>query len=250
MTVLNKPLSGKIAFVTGGSRSIGAAIVRRLASEGASVAFTYVSAQNKAEELVREIQEAGGTALAVRADSANVDAVKGAVAETISVLGAIDIVVNNAGIANVKPYDEVTIEEFDQMAAINFRAVFVAIQAAGPQMKEGGRIINIGSINASWNPIPGNSLYAANKAAVAGLTRGLARDLAPKGVTVNNIQPGPVDTDMNPADGPYASLAKGMISLGRYGKASEIASMVAYLASPEASFITGATINVDGGVVI
>ncbi|NBD28173.1 3-oxoacyl-ACP reductase family protein [Paenibacillus glycinis] len=243
-------LSGKVAFVTGGARSIGAAIVRRFASEGASVAFTYVSAQTKAEELVREIQEAGGVALAIRADSADVGAVKGAIAETIDAFGDIDIVVNNAGIANVKPYDQMTMEEFDQLVAVNFRAVFATIQAAGPQMTAGGRVINIGSINADWNPIPGNSAYAATKAAVAGLTRGLARDLAPKGVTVNTIQPGPIDTDMNPAEGPYASLVAGMVSLGRYGKPSEIASMAAYLASPEAGFITGATINVDGGVVI
>ncbi|NBD24876.1 3-oxoacyl-ACP reductase family protein [Paenibacillus glycinis] len=250
MTTVLKPLFGKTAFVTGGARSIGAAIVRRLASDGASVAFTYVSSQNRAEELANEIEASGGRAVAIRADSADAEAVKRAVAEAVNVFGAVDILVNNAGIANLKPYDQFAIEEFDRMIAVNFRAVFAAIQAAGPQMKEGGRIINIGSNAADNNPLTGASLYVSTKAAVAGLTRALARDLAPKGITINNVQPGPTDTDMNPADGPYAPIVSGSIALGRYGKASEIASMVAYLASPEAGFITGASINVDGGVNI
>ncbi|WP_141430421.1 3-oxoacyl-ACP reductase family protein [Bacillus sp. 03113] len=243
-------LTGKVALVTGGSRSIGKAIVKRLASEGAAVAFTYVSAQQKAEDLVKEIEAEGGRALALHADSADVDAVKGAVAQTVKTFGGIHILVNNAGMANLKPYDQFSIEEFDQMVAVNVRAIFAAVQAAGPQMGEGGRIINIGSINADSNPFPGNSLYVMSKAGVAGLTRGLARDLAPKGITVNNVQPGPTDTDMNPADGPYAPIVTDMIPIGRYGTGAEIASMVAYLASPEAAFVTGATINVDGGVVI
>ncbi|WP_238651877.1 3-oxoacyl-ACP reductase family protein [Paenibacillus piscarius] len=245
-STMNKPLAGRKAFVTGGARGIGAAIVRRLAEDGASVAFTYVSAHSKAEELVEEIKSAGGQALAIRADSADFEALKGAADETIQTFGGIDILVNNAGISSLKPYDQFTLEEFDQIVAVNLKAVFVAVQAAAPQMKSGGRIINIGSISAEFNPFPGNSLYVATKAAVAGLTRALARDLAPQGVTVNNIQPGMIDTDMNPENGPYASGAD-MIPLGRYGKASEIASMVAYLSSSEAGYTTGATLNIDGG---
>lgn len=187
-----------------------------------------------------------GGARGIRADSADFEALKGAADETIQTFGGIDILVNNAGISSLKPYDHFSLEEFDQIVAVNLKAVFVAVQAAAPQMKSGGRIINIGSISAEFNPFPGNSLYVATKAAVAGLTRALARDLAPQGVTVNNIQPGMIDTDMNPENGPYASGAD-MIPLGRYGKASEIASMVAYLSSSEAGYITGATLNIDGG---
>ncbi|MFB5675086.1 3-oxoacyl-ACP reductase family protein [Paenibacillus terreus] len=245
-STMNKPLAGKKALVTGGARGIGAAIVKRLAADGASVAFTYVSAQSKADELVQEIKSAGGQALAIRADSADAGAVKGAVEEAIQAFGGIDILVNNAGIASLTPYDQFDLEEFDRMVAVNMKAVFVAVQAAGPQMKPGGRVINIGSVAAEFNPFPGNSLYVSTKAAVAGLTRALARDLAPQGVTVNNIQPGLIDTDMNPANGPSASVVN-MVPLGRYGRASEIASLVAYIASPEASYITGATLNVDGG---
>lgn len=243
---INKPLAGRKALVTGGARGIGAAIVKRLAGDGASVAFTYVSAQSKAEEMVQEINSAGGQALAIRADSADFGALKGAVEETIQSFGGIDILVNNAGITSLKPYDQFTLEEFDQLVAVNLKAVFVAVQAAAPQMKPGGRVINIGSVAAEFNPFPGNSLYVSTKAAVAGLTRALARDLAPQGITVNNIQPGMIDTDMNPENGLYASGAQ-MIPLGRYGKPSEIASMVAYISSPEAGYITGASLNIDGG---
>lgn len=245
-STMNKPLAGRKALVTGGARGIGAAIVKRLAGDGASVAFTYVSAQSKAEELVQEIKSAGGQALAIRANSADFEALKGAVEETIQSFGGIDILVNNAGITSLKPYDQFTLEEFDQLVAVNLKAVFVAVQAAAPQMKPGGRIINIGSVAAEFNPFPGNSLYVSTKAAVAGLTRALARDLAPQGVTVNNIQPGMIDTDMNPENGTYASGVQ-MIPLGRYGKASEIASMVAYISSSEAGYITGASLNIDGG---
>lgn len=250
MTTLTNTLHGKVALITGGSRGIGAAIVKRLASDGAAVAFTYVNSQQKSEALVKEIEATGGRALAIRADSADVDAVKSAVSETVKVFGGIDILVNSAGLSNLKPYDQFAIEEFDEMIAVNVRSIFAAVQAAAPQMDKGSRIINIGSINADSNPFPGNSLYVMSKAAVAGLTRGLARDLAPLGITVNNVQPGPTDTDMNPADGPYAPIVNSMIAIGRYGTGAEIASMVAYLATPEAAFITGSTINVDGGVNI
>lgn len=243
-------LSGKVALITGGSRGIGAAIVKRLASEGAAVAFTYASAVQKAEELVKEVEAAGGRALALRADSSDPDSVKGAVLDTVKAFGGINILVNNAGLLEVKPYDQFTIEEFDHIMAVNVRAIFAAVQAAAPQMGEGDRILTIGSINGDISAFPGMSLYSMAKAAVAGLTRGLARDLAPIGITVNNLQPGPIDTDMNPADGSMAPMLKGLISLGRYGKATEVAGLVSYLASPEAAFITGASLNIDGGFMV
>lgn len=243
-------LLGKVALVTGGSRGIGAGIVKRLASEGAAVAFTYASAVQKAEEIVKEVEAAGGRALAIRADSSDPDSVKGAVAETIKAFGGLNILVNNAALLEVKPYDQFTMEEFDHIMAVNVRAIFAAVQAAAPQMADGDRIITIGSINGDISAVPGMSLYSMAKAAVAGLTRGLARDLAPLGITVNNLQPGPINTDMNPADGPFAPTLKSMISLGRYGKVTEVAGLVAYLASPESAFITGASINIDGGFML
>lgn len=247
---MTKTLSGKVALVTGGSRGIGAAIVKRLANDGAAVVFTYGSSQQKAEDLVKEVEAAGGRALALLADSGDVAAVKGAVAEAIKTFRGINILVNNAGVYWVKPYDEFTMEEFDQTIAINVRAIFAAVQAAAPQMGEGDRIINLGSIVADTSMFPGNSLYGMSKAAVAGLSHGLARDLGPRGITVNTIQPGPIDTDMSPADGPFAPTLSSMTSVGRFGKAEEIAAMVAYLASPEAAFVTGAKLNINGGMMI
>jgi 3-oxoacyl-[acyl-carrier protein] reductase len=240
-------LTGKVALVTGGSRGIGAAIARRLARDGAAVAITYVSARQKADEVVRAVEAAGGRALAIRADSADAEAVKSAVAETVRTFGRLDVLVNNAGIAVVMPLDQFSLNDFDRMVAVNVRAVFVAVQEASRHMGEGGHIITIGSVNADRIPVAGGSVYAMTKAAVAGLTRGLARDLGPRGITVNTVQPGPVDTDMNPADGPFAESIKGWIALGRYGLGDEIAGMVAYLASPEAGFVTGASLTIDGG---
>lgn len=243
-------LNGKTAFVTGGSRGIGASIVKRLIKDGAAVAFTYANSAEKANELVKSIEAEGGRALAIRANSENADSVKSAVAEAINTFGHLNILVNNAGILDVKPYDQFTMEEFDRTVAVNVRAVFAAIQAAGPQMQSGDRIITIGSVNADVTGFPGMSLYSMSKAAVAAMTRGLARDLAPQGVTVNNIQPGPVDTDMNPAEGSMASTLKNMIALGRYGTANDIASLVIFLSSPEASYITGASLDINGGFMI
>jgi len=240
-------LTGKVALVTGGSRGIGAAIAKRLARDGAAVAITYAHAQQKADEVVRAIEATGGRALAIRADSADVEAVKSAVAETVRTLGRLDVLVNNAGIAVVMPLDQFSLDDFDRMVAVNVRAVFVAVQEASRHMGEGGRIITIGSVNADRMPFAGGGVYAMTKAAVAGLTRGLARDLGPRGITVNTVQPGPVDTDMNPADGPFAEGMKGWMALGRYGQGDEIAGMVAYLASPEAVFVTGASLTIDGG---
>ncbi len=240
-------LAGKVALVTGGSRGIGAAIARRLARDGAAVALTYASSPGKAEEVVRAIEADGGRALAIRADSGDAEAVGSAVAETVRTFGRLDVLVNNAGVVTMAPLDQMTLYDFDRMVAVNVRAVFVAAQEASRHMGEGGRIITIGSVNADRMPFAGGAVYAMTKAAVAGLTRGLARDLGPRGITVNNVQPGPVDTDMNPAQGPFAESLKGFMALSRYGHGDEIAGMVAYLASPEAAFVTGASLTIDGG---
>ena len=244
---MRKVLEGKAALVTGGSRGIGAAIAKRLASDGAAVALTYAGSKQKAEEVVGEIESAGGRGLAIRADSADASAIVSAVEETARTFGCLDILVNNAGIALVAPIDEFSLDDFDRMVAINVRGAFVAAQAASRHMGEGGRIIMIGSINGDRMPFAGGAPYAMTKAAVAGLTRGLARDLGPRGITVNNIQPGPVDTDMNPAEGPFADTLKGLLVLDRFGRVDEIAAMAAYLAGPEAAYVTGASLNIDGG---
>ncbi|MEK2611840.1 3-oxoacyl-ACP reductase family protein [Pseudomonas shirazensis] len=240
-------LTGKVALVQGGSRGIGAAIVRRLALQGAHVAFTYVSSAGPAQALADEISAAGGKALALRTDSADASAVQQAVQNTLEAFGRLDILVNNAGVLAVAPVAEFDLAEFDRMLAVNVRSVFVASQAAAPHLGQGGRIINIGSTNAERMPFAGGAPYAMSKSALVGLTKGLARDLGPQGVTVNNVQPGPVDTDMNPADGDFADSLIPLMAVGRYGHAEEIASFVAYLAGPEAGYITGASLTVDGG---
>ncbi len=231
----------------GGSRGIGAAIAKRLAQDGAAVAITYASAKAKAEEVVRAIEAAGSRALAIHADSADAEAVKSAITATVETFGRFDVLVNNAGIAVIAPLAEFSLDEFDRMVAVNVRSVFVAAQAAARHMSAGGRIITIGSVNADRITFAGGSVYAMTKAAVAGLTRGLARDLGPRGITVNNVQPGPTATEMNPADGAFAEMMKSLNALGRYAQADEIAGMVAYLASPEAGFVTGASLTIDGG---
>ena len=240
-------LAGKAALVTGASRGIGAAIASRLAAEGASVAITYSSSPGKAEEVVGKIQAAGGKAISIQADAANPDAVRAAVTRTVTKFGGIDILVNNAGVAEMAPIEEFTLENFDKIVNVNIRGLFIATQEAARHMKEGGRIIHIGSTNAERMTFAGGSVYAMSKGAVASFTKGLARDLGPKGITVNNVQPGPVDTDMNPADGPFAESLKALLAIQRYGKGDEIAGFVAYLASDEASFITGANLLIDGG---
>ncbi|KAB8321234.1 3-oxoacyl-ACP reductase FabG [Tolypothrix campylonemoides VB511288] len=240
-------LAGKVALVTGGSRGIGAAIAKRLAHDGAAVALTYTSSSQKADEVVRDIEAAGGKALAIRADSADVEAVKNAVAETVNTFGRLDILVNNAGVGALAPIDQFLIEEFDRLVAVNIKGVFVATQEAVRHMGEGGRIIMIGSGSSDSMPFAGGSIYALTKGAIASFTRGLARDLGARGITVNNIQPGPIDTDMNPADGDFAAAMTKITALGRYGQCDEIAGMVSYLASPEAAFVTGANLKIDGG---
>ncbi|MCA1324039.1 3-oxoacyl-ACP reductase family protein [Herbaspirillum sp. alder98] len=240
-------LANKVAFVQGGSRGIGAAIVKRLAADGATVAFTYVTSPQPAQELVTQIEAAGGRALAIQADSADAAALKQAISITAETFGRLDILVNNAGVLALGPIDDFKLEDLDRTLDVNVRSVFVATQEAVRFMKEGGRVISIGSTNAERMPFEGGAAYAMSKAALVGLTKGLARDLGKRGITVNNLQPGPVDTDMNPASGDFAETLKGLMALPRYGKVEEIASFVAYLAGPEAGYITGASLTIDGG---
>jgi 3-oxoacyl-[acyl-carrier protein] reductase len=247
MTTENQKLSGKVALVTGGSRSIGAAIAKRLASDGASVVITYSASPKNADEVVRSIQAAGGKALAVQADAADEKAVRAAVTKTVTEFGGIDILVNNAGTLAIAPIEQFTIEDFDKSIAVNVRGLFVATQEASKHLRDGGRIINIGSTNSERMPFAGGSVYALTKGAVAAFTKGLARDLGGRNITVNNIQPGPVDTDMNPEHSEFAASLKKIMALKRYGKAEEIAGMVSYLAGPEAGYITGAGLLIDGG---
>lgn len=241
------PLKEKIAFVQGGSRGIGAAIVKRLVRDGAIVAFTYVSSPDKAQALVSDVETAGGRALAIQADSADTAALQQAIRIAAETFGRLDILVNNAGVLALGVVEDFKLADLDRTLAINVRSVFVATQEAVRFMQDGGRIINIGSTNAERMPFAGGAVYAMSKSAIVGLTKGLARDLGPRGITVNNVQPGPVDTDMNPASGDFAETLKSLMALPRYGKDDEIASFVAYLAGPEAGYITGASLTIDGG---
>ena len=237
-------------MVTGASRGIGAEIVRRLSADGAAVAFTYGTSGADAEKVVADVEANGGTAVAIQADSGDPEQVARAIDETVAKLGGLDILVNNAGVAYMGDVESFTMEQFDRLVAINVKGVFAAIQRALPYLGTNGRIINIGSINADRVPGPGLSIYAMSKAAVAGLTRGLARDLGPRGITVNNVQPGPVATEMNPEVGEFADSLREVMALGRYGQPRDIASVVSYLAGPEAAYVTGANWNVDGGFTV
>ena len=239
-------LAGKVALVTGGSRGIGAAIARRLARDGAAVAFTYATAAAKAQAVAKQIDADGGRVLVIQADSADPGAVAGAVEQTVRDLGRIDILVNNAGIFTGGPLEEMTVEQVDRTLAIDVRAVFVAAQSAARHMSEGGRIITIGSALAERVPGPGMTVYAMCKSALIGLTKGLARDLGPRGITATVVQGGLIDTDMNPADGPGAGLSA-VTALGRYGSADDIAATVAYLAGDGGRYASGTAITVDGG---
>ncbi|MET2831902.1 3-oxoacyl-ACP reductase family protein [Mesorhizobium shangrilense] len=244
---MTRSLSGKVALVAGGSRGIGAAIVRRLHADGAIVAFTYVSSDAKAAELVKSLATPEGQPLAIKADSADPEAIRQAVEKTVEKFGRLDILVNNAGILIHGMVDDVSVADFDRMVAINVRAVFFAAQVAVKFMGDGGRVITIGSVVADRTGFPGSSIYSMTKSAIAGLTRGLARDLGPRGITVNNVQPGPTATDMTPADASVADKVRSLIALGRLGEDREIAGLVAYLAGPESSFITGSSLTIDGG---
>jgi len=240
-------IQGKSALVLGGSRGIGAAIARRLAAGGASVAITYAQGASAANAVVDEIAKAGGRAVAIQADSANDAAIEEAVNKTKASFGGFDILVNSAGVLAIAPIEEFTTEDLDRTIAVNIRAAVIASRAAARVMGKGGRIIHIGSTNAQRMPFAGGAVYAMSKSALQGLTQGLARDLGPKGITVNVVEPGPIDTDMNPADGPMAAGLIPMLAVGRYGHPDEVASLVAYLAGPEAANITGARMLIDGG---
>lgn len=245
---MNSRLQNQRAFVTGGSRGIGAAIVRRLAREGARVIFTYSASPDQAAGVVRAVAAAGGQARAVQVDSGDAAALVAALDRAAAELGGLDLLVNNAGVKALGPIESITLADFDRALAVNVRAVFVASQAVLRHLPDGGRIINIGSTNADRMPFPGGAVYAMSKSALQGFVQGLARDLGPRGITVNNIQPGPVDTDFNPADSEFADVLRNQfVALKRYAQADEIAGMVAYVASPEAAYVTGANLTIDGG---
>jgi 3-oxoacyl-[acyl-carrier protein] reductase len=243
---MNK-LEGKIAFITGGSRGIGAAIAKRLAAEGANVAITYTKGADAAASVVKEIERTGRKAIAIPADAADAEAVKAAVEKTVATFGRLDVLVNNAGTAIPKKFEETTLEEMDRMIDINIRGTFVATQAALKHMKPGGRIIMIGSCLGERVMTPGLVPYSATKGAVKIFTQALSRELGSREITVNNVQPGPIDTELNPATGDWAAPQKAATALGRYGRVDEIAAVVAFVAGPEASYITGANLTVDGG---
>ncbi|QHN03240.1 SDR family oxidoreductase [Granulicella sp. WH15] len=240
-------LEGKVALVTGGSRGIGAAIAKRLAADGASVVITYAKDANSASTVVKAIESAGGKAVAIQADAADVAAVKAAVEKTVATFGQLDVLVNNAGTAIPKVFEETTLEEIDHMINLNFRGILVATQAALKHMKSGGRIIMVGSCVGERTMTPGLVAYSATKGAVKMFTQGLSREVGGRGITVNNVQPGPIDTELNPAAGDWAVPQKALTSLNRYGTVEEVAALVAFVAGPESSYITGTNLTVDGG---
>lgn len=242
-----RPLEGKTALVTGGSRGVGAGIVARLAADGAAVAFTYARSAERADAVAAEAVASGGAAFPIRADSMHEEEVESAVARTVERFGGLDILVNNAAVGSFGPITDLKMDEIDAMLTINVRSAIVAIRQSLAHMGTGGRIINIGSINADRTPFPDQSVYALTKGALASLTRGLARELAPRGITINNVQPGPIDTDANPADGPAAQAMLGVMATDRYGTAAEVGAFVSYLAGPDADYITGSSLNIDGG---
>ena len=244
---MTKKLDGKSALITGGSRGIGAAIAKRLADEGASVTVTYTKGADAAASIVKSIEQAGGKAIAIQADATDAKAIESAVEKTVASFGGIDVLVNNAGTAIPKKFEETTLEEIDRMIDINFRGILVTTQAALKHMTAGGRIIMIGSCVGERVLTPGLVAYSATKGAVKMFTQGLSREVGSRGITVNNIQPGPIDTDLNPAAGDWAVPQKANTALDRYGRVEEVAALVAFVAGPESSYITGANLTVDGG---
>jgi 3-oxoacyl-[acyl-carrier protein] reductase len=240
-------LTNRVALVTGGSRGIGAAIAKRLAADGANVAITYTKGADAAASVVKEIERNGAKAIAIQADATDAGAVEAAVEKTVATLGQLDVLVNNAGTAIPKKFEETTLEEIDHMFSLNVRGALVATQAALKHMKNGGRIIMIGSCVGERNMTPGLAAYSATKGAIKMFTQGLSREVGDRGITVNNVQPGPIDTDLNPAAGDWAAPQKANTALNRYGTVDEVAALVAFVAGPEASYITGANLTVDGG---
>lgn len=240
-------LTGKTALVTGGSRGMGAAIALRLAAEGADVALTYVRREDAAHEVVTKIESMGRRAVAVRADAADAGDAAGAVERAADDLGGLDILVNNAGIGVLGPIGELSLGDVDRVLAVNVRSVFLASQAAAGLLRDGGRIISVGTALTRYAGGPGGTLYALSKSALTGMTKALAHELGGRRITVNLVQPGPVDTDMNPADGPFAEGQRAGTALGRFGSADEVASLVGYLAGADAAYVTGTELTVDGG---
>jgi 3-oxoacyl-[acyl-carrier protein] reductase len=241
-------LANKVALVTGGSRGIGAAVAKRLAADGANVAITYAKDAKAASAVVKAIERGGRKAIAIQADATDADAVAAAVEKTVATFGRLDVLVNNAGTAIPKRFEETTLEELDRVIDINVRGVFVTTQAALKHMSDGGRIIMIGSSVGERVMVPGLVPYSATKGAVKIFTQGLSREVGSRGITVNNVQPGPIDTDLNPAAGDWAAPQKAGTALDRYGHVDEVASLVAFVAGPESSYITGANLTVDGGM--
>ena len=241
-------LANKVALVTGGSRGIGAAIAKRLAADGASVAITYAKDSSAAAAVVTAIEGAGGKAVAIRADAADIEALNGAVEETVATFGRLDVLVNNAGTAIPKTFEETTLDEMDRMLDINVRGTLAATQAALKHKHRGGRIIMIGSAVGERVAVPGLVAYSATKGAVKMFTQALSREVGSRGITVNNVQPGPIDTDLNPATGEWAAPQKAATALDRYGHVEEVAALVAFVAGPDSSYITGANLTVDGGM--
>ena len=244
---MSKKLQGKTALVTGGSRGIGAAIAKRLAEDGANVVITYTKGADAAASVVKEIERAGQKAVAIQADVTDANAVHAAVEKTVATFGKLDVLVNNAGTAVPKKFEETSLEDLDHLINVNLRGTFVATQAALKHMNNGGRIIMIGSCVGERLMTPGLVPYSATKGAVKMFSQGLSREVGNRGITVNNVQPGPIDTDLNPASGDWAAPQKANTALNRYGKAEEVAALVAFVASPEASYITGANLTIDGG---
>ena len=244
---MNRKLEGRIALVTGGSRGIGAAIAKRLATDGAKVAITYAKGAEAAAAVVKVIERDGGKAIAIQADATDAKAGKAAVEKTVEMFGGLDVLVNNAGTAIPKTFEETTLEEMDRLLNINVRGVFIATQAALKHMKRGGRIVTIGSCLGERVMTPGLVPYSATKGAVKIFSQALSRELGSRGITVNNVQPGPIDTDLNPAAGDWAAPQKANTALDRYGSVDEVAALVAFVAGPESSYITGANLTVDGG---
>ena len=247
MSTNGQKLAGKVSAVTGGSRGIGAAIAKRLAADGASVAITYARGADAAASVVKEIEANGGKAIAIQADATDAKAVRAAIEKTVATFGGLDILVNNAGTAIPKKFEEATEEELDTVVDINFRGVMIATHAALKHLRNDGRIIMIGSCVGERNFTPGLAAYAATKGAVKMFTQGLAREVGDRAITVNNVQPGPIDTDLNPAAGDWAVPQIANTALHRYGHVNEVAALVAFIAGPEAGYITGANLTVDGG---
>ena len=247
---MRNDLGGRVALVIGGSRGIGAGVAARLAEDGADVVLTFQHRDDQAAVVVKQIEGFGRRGMALRVDSADPEAVTTAVDRTVAEFGRLDILVNNAAVFFVGPVQELGRDEFDRMVAVNVRAPFLAAKAEARHMGAGGRIITIGSNMVERTVFPGFSLYSMSKTALVGLTKGLSRDLGPRGITANLVNPGPIDTDMNPADGPAAATIRDFTALGRYGTPAELAAAVAFLAGDGARYVTGASINVDGGFTV